>query len=462
MVLSVAAVLPILWAFTLSLHFARPYVLRFLQKLTLRFGGDVWWLSYVLTRDALLVITLCLSVVFLFPNVYLRGDGPADHGPARDARPVLGDARQAAPRPGRRPGRLPAAERPAGRRLGPLHRPAGVRHGGRGPDEPRRPAERCSSAPATSPLAQPILWITLALFGITGGALFVRFLLKLGKPQTGKRRPSAVAGRAACRRELRHHRRRRRAPRRRSSGRGVRPIARIRSPMIRAMCEQFIARAAEPFRLDELWPLTERLERYGLAGFGWGVTWLAAGGRPADPPGHGRFRDDPERERSAPSRPPACSSTSAARRGCRRCSCPTRSRSSIRQAGSPSRTTAICATTGRHAPGTGARAASTAAPTARSASAGSRTPGPTRSPWATCSARCTTRSAARRTSRCWRATARPPLRRQPREPGVHVPARLDRPRVHGDLLRGPVAVPVRGERRHGRRLVRLHSNGGAR
>ena len=75
MILSVAAVLPIIWGFTLALHFARPYVLRFLQTLTLRFGGDVWWLSYVLTRDALLVVTLCLSVIFLFPNVYLRGDG---------------------------------------------------------------------------------------------------------------------------------------------------------------------------------------------------------------------------------------------------------------------------------------------------------------------------------------------------------------------------------------------------
>ena len=48
--------------------------------------------------------------------------------------------------------------------------------------------------------------------------------------------------------------------------------------MIRGMCEQFVARAAEPFRLDELWPFAERLERYGLAGFGWGVTWLPAGG----------------------------------------------------------------------------------------------------------------------------------------------------------------------------------------
>jgi hypothetical protein len=71
LVLSVAAVLPILWAFTLSLHFSRPYILRFLQKLTLRFGGDVWWLSYVLFRDALLVITLGLSTIFFMPNLYL-------------------------------------------------------------------------------------------------------------------------------------------------------------------------------------------------------------------------------------------------------------------------------------------------------------------------------------------------------------------------------------------------------
>ena len=74
LILSVAAVLPILWAFTLSLHFARPYVLRYLQGLTLRFGGDVWWLSYILIRDGLLVITLALSAIFLFPNVYMSPD----------------------------------------------------------------------------------------------------------------------------------------------------------------------------------------------------------------------------------------------------------------------------------------------------------------------------------------------------------------------------------------------------
>jgi glutamine phosphoribosylpyrophosphate amidotransferase len=45
------------------------------------------------------------------------------------------------------------------------------------------------------------------------------------------------------------------------------------------MCEQYVARADEPFRLDELWPFTERLERFGLAGFGWGAAWLGADGR---------------------------------------------------------------------------------------------------------------------------------------------------------------------------------------
>jgi hypothetical protein len=73
-ILSVAAVLPILWSFTLALHFARPYILRYLGGLTLRFGGDVWWLSYVLMRDGLLVVTFALSAVFLFPNIYMSAD----------------------------------------------------------------------------------------------------------------------------------------------------------------------------------------------------------------------------------------------------------------------------------------------------------------------------------------------------------------------------------------------------
>ncbi|MFL5681504.1 MAG: class II glutamine amidotransferase [Chloroflexota bacterium] len=45
------------------------------------------------------------------------------------------------------------------------------------------------------------------------------------------------------------------------------------------MCEHYIARAAEPFRLDELWPFTSRVERFGLAGYGWGAGWLTNDGR---------------------------------------------------------------------------------------------------------------------------------------------------------------------------------------
>ena len=62
------------------------------------------------------------------------------------------------------------------------------------------------------------------------------------------------------------------------------------------MCEHFIARAASPFRLDELWPFTERLERYGIAGFGWGAAWLAGDGSIHSHRDLGTFRDDPARE----------------------------------------------------------------------------------------------------------------------------------------------------------------------
>ncbi len=58
------------------------------------------------------------------------------------------------------------------------------------------------------------------------------------------------------------------------------------------MCEHFIARAEEPFRLDELWPFAERVERFGIAGFGWGATWLGAGGRLHSHRDVAAFRDD--------------------------------------------------------------------------------------------------------------------------------------------------------------------------
>ena len=61
------------------------------------------------------------------------------------------------------------------------------------------------------------------------------------------------------------------------------------------MCEHFIARAAEPFRLDQLWPFSERLERFGIAGFGWGASWLTADGGLRSYRDVRAFRDDPGR-----------------------------------------------------------------------------------------------------------------------------------------------------------------------
>ena len=62
------------------------------------------------------------------------------------------------------------------------------------------------------------------------------------------------------------------------------------------MCEHFVARATEPFRLDALWDFTERLERFGIAGFGWGAAWLGADGHIRSHRDVRAFRDDPARD----------------------------------------------------------------------------------------------------------------------------------------------------------------------
>ena len=183
MVLSVAAVLPIIWAFTLSLHFARPYVLRFLQKLTLRFGGDVWWLSYALTRDALLVVTLCLSVVFLFPNVYLRGDGLGITAPLAVLVLFWATLVKLLRDPDDSPSdfRLQSALLVIASVLYIIPQVYGMEAADQGLGDWSTALISVSNLA----IARPILWITLALFGITGALVFVRFLLQLGSAETG-------------------------------------------------------------------------------------------------------------------------------------------------------------------------------------------------------------------------------------------------------------------------------------
>ncbi len=191
MVASIAAVLPILWSFTLALHFSRPYVIRFLQRMTLRFGGDVWWLSYVLTRDGLMVVTMGLSLIFLMPNLYLHDGLPltapiatvvlvwalalklirdADDNPlvqqAVSLLLVVASILYIVPQ-------VYGMEAQDQTNLGGL------------------PAALVSNTNLT--LARPILWVSIGLMALTGAALFVRFLMRLGLPGDGEMAPAEAA-----------------------------------------------------------------------------------------------------------------------------------------------------------------------------------------------------------------------------------------------------------------------------
>jgi hypothetical protein len=193
LVLSLAAVLPILWAFTLIVWFARPYIVRFLQTLTLRFGADVWWLSYVLIRDGLLLITLALSVIFLMPNLYI-GLGLPLTGPLatvvlfwaitvkliRDADDdpiafswvsillVIASVLYIVPQIY---GLEAADQADIWDSIGGFGWIPGVLSASN------------SDQGWLNPLAWPILEASLVLFALTGAALFVRFLLQLGSAE---------------------------------------------------------------------------------------------------------------------------------------------------------------------------------------------------------------------------------------------------------------------------------------
>ena len=197
MVLSLSAVIPILWAWTLIMHFGRPYTLRFLGTLTLRFGGDVWWLSYVLIRDGLMVITFALSTLFLMPNLYIGLGLPitaplatvvlfwalvvkflrdADDDPrafqAVSLLLVLASVLYIVPQIYG----LEAADQ--------VDALAAFGLGG-------IPAALVANGDAgLNSLAWPIEWLSLVLFFLTGGALFVRYLLRLGREPAQQGQPA--------------------------------------------------------------------------------------------------------------------------------------------------------------------------------------------------------------------------------------------------------------------------------
>lgn len=76
LVATIVAFLPVLWTMALILHLGRPYVIRTLRRCGLRLGADVWWMSYLLMRDAMLLATFALSWIFFEPNIVANGALP--------------------------------------------------------------------------------------------------------------------------------------------------------------------------------------------------------------------------------------------------------------------------------------------------------------------------------------------------------------------------------------------------
>src|SRR5947209_20325857 len=72
LVATIVAFLPAMWTMTLILHLGRPYVIRTLRRIGLRLGADIWWMSYLLIRDAVLLITFALSWIFFNPNTVVN------------------------------------------------------------------------------------------------------------------------------------------------------------------------------------------------------------------------------------------------------------------------------------------------------------------------------------------------------------------------------------------------------
>ena len=72
MIATIVAFLPALWTMSLMLHLGRPYVLRTLRRCGLRLGADIWWMSYLIIRDALILVTFALSFIFFNPNLVVN------------------------------------------------------------------------------------------------------------------------------------------------------------------------------------------------------------------------------------------------------------------------------------------------------------------------------------------------------------------------------------------------------
>lgn len=79
---TLAVALVFITAMAFSLQIARGYFLRTLEKFTLRLGADIWWLAYVLIRDALIFMSFIVGLLVFFPGTFQDYDMAVPFMPA--------------------------------------------------------------------------------------------------------------------------------------------------------------------------------------------------------------------------------------------------------------------------------------------------------------------------------------------------------------------------------------------
>jgi len=47
------------------IHIGRPYALRILNRFTLRVAADIWWLTYVISRDGSILLSVVFGLMFI-------------------------------------------------------------------------------------------------------------------------------------------------------------------------------------------------------------------------------------------------------------------------------------------------------------------------------------------------------------------------------------------------------------
>lgn len=67
---TIAVILTMIAILAVSIQVARGYFLRILRKFTLRLAADIWWLLYIILRDASIFLMVFLGFLLFWPGIY--------------------------------------------------------------------------------------------------------------------------------------------------------------------------------------------------------------------------------------------------------------------------------------------------------------------------------------------------------------------------------------------------------